>query len=435
MLRRSLGLAGYLLVFFSSAASAQMTMPMKPQASMEKPMAMPQAPLGIGDARDGSGTSWLPDESVMAGPMIHGPSWMFMVHWNAFAQFVKTQGDRGDQQFGSVNWLMGMAQRNVDGGLFSARVMLSAEPLTVGKCGYPNLLQTGESCNGSHLHDRQHPHDVFMEVAADYRRAFTKNVAFELYGGLAGEPALGPVAFPHRASALPNPIAPISHHWLDSTHISFGVVTAGIYGRKWKAEGSMFNGREPDDQRFGFDLGALDSYSARLWLMPTRRLALQVSAGHLNEVEREGNGVAENVNRVTASAMYHRLVRSRLWATTIAWGRNSVQNFPNSAFITKTPTSAFLAETALDLTARDQWFGRAEITGKATDELVLPQTKVETFTITKLQTGYTRWLPWQKVRTGVGGSLGVSVLPEGLRLSYGSRAPFDFNVFLTIRPR
>lgn len=426
MLRRSIGLSIFWLLLFSSAASAQMTMPMKPQtAPMEKPMTMPEAPLRIGDTRDGSGTSWVPDESVMAGPMLHSPSWMLMLHWNGFAQFVKTQGSRGDQQFGSVNWLMAMAQRNAGGGLFSARVMLSAEPLTVGKCGYPNLLQTGESCDGLRLHDRQHPHDVFMEVAADYRRPLSRDVAIEFYGGLAGEPALGPVAFPHRASAMPNPIAPISHHWLDSSHISFGVVTGGVYGRKWKAEGSIFNGREPDDKRFGFDLGALDSYSGRLWLMPTSRLALQVSAGHLTEAEREADGHSENVDRVTASAMYHRLVRSRLWATTIAWGRNSAHN---------TPTSAFLAETSVDLTARDQWFSRAEITGKTADDLVLPRAD-ETFTITKLQTGYTRWLPWTKVRTGIGGSIGMSVVPDTLRSAYGSRAPIDFSVFLTIRPR
>jgi len=404
-----------------------MTMPMKPKpAASPAPMTMPETPLGIAQTRDGSGTSWLPDESVMDGPMFHRPSWMFMVHWNAFVQFAKTQGDRGDQQFGSVNWLMATAQRNAAGGLFTARVMLSAEPLTVGKCGYPNLLQTGESCDGLRLHDRQHPHDVFMEVATDYRRALNEDVAVELYGGLAGEPALGPVAFPHRASAMPNPIAPISHHWLDSSHISFGVITGGIYGRKWKAEGSVFNGREPDDERYGIDLAALDSYSGRLWLMPTSRLALQVSAGHLKEAEREADGHSEDVDRVTASAMYHWLVRSRLWATTVAWGRNQAHG---------TPTSAFLAETAVDLTARDQWFARAEISDKTTDDLVLSPAKAATFTITKIQTGYTRWLPWPKLRTGIGGSIGVSVLPTTLRSAYGDRAPFDLNVFLTIRPR
>ena len=145
--------------------------------------------------------------------------------------------------------------------------------------------------------------------------------------------------------------------------------------------------------------------------MPTPRLALQISAGHLNEAEREADGHAENVDRVTASAMYHRLVRSRLWATTIAWGRNSAHD---------TPTSAFLAETALDLTARDQWFGRVEVTGKTNDDLVLAQTKAQT---------------WEKVRTGIGGSVGLSAVPSDLRPTYGSRAPFDFTLFLTIRPR
>lgn len=414
---------------WSSSARAQTPMPVASGAPQMPgmTMAMPSPPLGISDTRDGSGTAWVPDESAMPGLMKHGSTWMLMLHWSVFAEFIKTTSDRGDQQFGSVNWVMGMAQRNAGGGLFSVRAMLSAEPVTVRKCGYPNLLQTGESCNGSALHDRQHPHDLFMELATDFRRPLSEHVALEVYGALAGEPALGPVAFPHRASAMPNPIAPMSHHWLDSSHVSFGVATAGIYGEKWKAEGSLFNGREPDDRRYGLDLGPLDSYSGRLWLMPNARWALQVSGGHLKEAEVGSDGHAEDVNRLTASAMYHRLIGGRMWATTFAAGRNSAHG---------RPTSAFLAETSLDVTRRDQWFGRAEIAEKTNEDLVLsPTVKAQVFTLSKLQAGYTRWSSWQGMRTGIGGSLGVSIVPDVLRSTYGSRSPLDFTVFVTVRPR
>ncbi|HYT73544.1 MAG TPA: hypothetical protein VEL79_02245 [Vicinamibacterales bacterium] len=399
-------------------------MPMPPGQRMSMPM--PENPLGIADTRDGSGTSWLPDASPMQGAMRHSGPWMLMLHGNAFVQFTKTGSDRGDDQFGSTNWIMGMAQRELGGGQLLFRTMLSLEPLTVGKCGYPTLLQSGESCNGAALHDRQHPHDVFVEVAADYRRAMTDAVAFELYGGPAGEPALGPTAFPHRLSAMPNPIAPISHHWLDSSHISFGVFTGGVYGRKWKVEASVFNGREPDDQRWDFDFGALDSYSGRLWLMPSPQWAIQVSAGHLREAEFRASGPREDVNRVTASATYHRLVNSRLWATTVAWGQNREAN---------QSTSAITAETAMDWTADDTLFARGEIVGKTTTELVLPLPDDETFTVTKLQIGYTRWLGERHgMKAGLGGSGGLSVVPEMLRPFYGGRAAAEFSVFFAIRP-
>jgi hypothetical protein len=197
-------------------------------------------------ARDGSGTAWLPDESPMyALHSMKGP-WTLMFHENVFLQYLHESGERGDDQVGSINWVMGMAQRNVGPGRLGFRGMLSAEPASIAGCGYPDLLATGEVCEGHTIHDRQHPHDLFMELAVDYNAPIARDIRWQVYGGPAGEPALGPVAYPHRVSAIPNPLAPISHHWLDSTHITFGVVTGGIYGRTWKAETSVFNGRERD---------------------------------------------------------------------------------------------------------------------------------------------------------------------------------------------
>lgn len=172
------------------------------------------------------------------------------------------------------------------------RGMFSAEPWTIRGCGYPDLLASGEQCKGEKIHDRQHPHDLLMEISAEYDAPLKGPVRWQVYGGPAGEPALGPVAYPHRVSAMPNPLAPISHHWLDSTHITFGLVTAGVYANRWKAEASVFNGREPDEERADFDFGALDSFSGRLWFLPTSKLALQVSAGRLTEAEASEDGPA-----------------------------------------------------------------------------------------------------------------------------------------------
>ena len=393
---------------------------------MTMPMPMPGNPLGIDQTRDGSGTSWLPDASPMQGLMGQHGLWMLMLHGNGFVEFLDSGGDRGDRQFGSINWLMGMAQRPFGGGQLTLRGMASADLWTVGRCGYPNLLQTGESCNGAALHDRQHPHDLIMELALQYRRAIGERLAFELYGGPAGEPALGPTAFPHRLSAMSNPLAPISHHWLDATHISFGVVTGGLYGRRWKAEGSLFNGREPDDQRDDLDEARLDSYSGRLWLMPGSRWAIQVSAGHVKDAESRGSDPAEDVDRVTASVTHHRLVNSRLWSTTFAWGQNRQEH---------RASTAVLAETSADLTTADQVFARGELVTKTAGELVVAAAPDEIFRTGKLQAGYTRWFAHShRVAAGIGGSVGLALLPAPLQTLYGGRTAGELSVFVTLRP-
>ena len=212
-------------------------------------------------ARDGSGTSWQPDDSPMYAFHASRAGWQLMAHENLFVQYLHESGTRGADQGGSINWFMGMAQRPAGRGRLRLNGMVSLEPFTIPGCGYPDLLASGEQCDGEAIHDRQHPHDLFMELSARYDAPLARGLRWEIYGGPAAEPALGPVAFPHRLSAMPNPLAPMSHHWLDATHVSFGVVTGGVYGAKWKAETSVFNGREPDEHRTGFDFGALDSVS------------------------------------------------------------------------------------------------------------------------------------------------------------------------------
>lgn len=355
--------------------------------------------------------------------------WEVMLHGSLFVHYLKDGGDRGREQFGATNWIMGMARRPAAGGDMMLRAMLSVDPVTATECGYPDLLATGEFCDSEPLHDRQHPHDVFMELAGVYERALADGLGLQLYGGPVGEPALGPVAFPHRVSSFANPIAPIGHHWHDSTHIAFGVVTAGVYGRRWKAEASLFNGREPDAERYDFDLDALDSYAARLWLLPNEKWAFQISAGRLNDAEvHELGGPPIDVTRVTASATYHRpLAEEGLWASTIAWGRNREGG---------EATSAFLAEMSLDLAERDIVYGRFEIIDKTGGDLVLPgELEERSFTVGKLGLGYVRQLePVTGVVPGFGAGLTVSLVPDALEPFYGSTSLTGFQLFFRLRP-
>lgn len=377
-------------------------------------------------AREGSGTAWLPDASPMYAIHRQRGAWALMGHGNSFAQFLSDAGERGSDQFGSINWVMGMAHRPIGSGRFGLRGMFSFEPWTIRGCGYPDLLATGEQCNGEPLHDRQHQHDLVMELAAQYDRPLAGSVRWQVYGGPAGEPALGPVAYPHRISAMPNLIAPIGHHWIDATHITFGVVTAGVYSNRWKAETSAFNGREPDEARTNLDLAPLDSVSGRLWFLPMANLALQISAGRLTEAEPSEDGRARvDVTRITASVTYHRAFREgSIWASTMAWGRNSELTHSSSAL---------LLETNLTFDERNTWFGRIEFVGKSAHDLDIPTKGA--FVVGKLQGGYTRYLRvWNGLKPGVGVSASAGLVPATLQQAYGSRVNVGFGVFATLRP-
>jgi hypothetical protein len=367
---------------------------------------------------------------------VHG--WDLMLHGDVFAQFLYESGEvhRRSHQAGSINWMMVMARRPVGGGRLGLRAMVSLEPWTVAGCGYPDLLATGEVCDGDTIHDRQHPHDLFMEVAVEYDRPLRGPLRWQVYAGPAGEPALGPPAFPHRQSASGNPIAPISHHWLDASHITFGLVTAGVYGRRWKAEGSAFNGREPDESRAGFDLAALDSLAGRFSWLATDGLALQVSAGHLREAEAGLGGQPRmDVKRTTASATYHRLFGDDgVWATTVAYGVNSMATIVPQGRLHQT-THALLAETSATAAERHTWFGRLEVVGKPAHDLHAHEFIPSVFTVGKLQVGFVRHLkPWNGLLPGLGASVDVSMLPPELAPRYGGRLAPGFGLFLAIRP-
>jgi hypothetical protein len=412
------------LIVFASTAAAQTG---GQAADPHQGHHMPATDPGIPDSRQGSGTSWLPDQSVMRAIHSSPNGWMVMTHFNAFAQYLHESGERGSSQTGSINWLMTMATRSVGGGSLAVRGMISVEPWTIGGCGYPDLLATGEFCEGAAIHDRQHPHDLFMEIAAEYQRPLGRGVHLQVYGGPAGEPALGPVAYMHRESGFANALAPITHHWFDSTHITYGVATVGVFSRRWKLEGSLFNGREPDDDRIGFDFGAMDSWSSRLWWMPSPRWALQVSGGRLNEVEPgHDDDPAVDANRFTASATYHRAITTDArWATTMALGRNAEAGGD--------ATIASLIETTVSRNNRDAIYGRFEWVEKSAHDLAVPGHDV--FNVAKVQAGYTRYfkLPRNLV-AGPGAAVSIGIVPRELESTYGRRVNPGVGVYLNVMP-
>ncbi len=392
--------------------------------------------------RDASGTAWVPDLTPMFAIQQTWGGWSVMLHGNLFGQVIYEPGEVhrtggfSEVQASSVNWGMVMARRPLGTGRLGVRAMLSAEPWTVPGCGYLSFLASGEMCEGDTIHDRQHPHDLLMELAADYDRPLRSTLRWQVYAGLSGEPALGPPGYPHRLSAMPNPIAPIAHHWLDSTHISFGLVTTGIYDRRWKAEISVFNGREPDEHRADLDLGALDSVSGRLSWLPNDRLAIQVSAAHLHEAEEEfAPTPRSSVDRLTASMTHHRAIHgSGFWATTLAYGLNSGKTFIPGDVLDQV-THAGLLESSLTFADRHTWFARAELVGKPADDLHVHEYITQIFTLGKLQGGYVRHFATRAgLVPAVGASVSASIVPPLLAPRYEGRIAPGFAFFVNLRP-
>jgi hypothetical protein len=350
------------------------------------------------------------------------------LHENAFLARDDSASTRGSDQFLSINWLMGMARHDVGDGDITFRAMLSAEPATITDGGYPLLLQSGESYHGAPLHDRQHPHDLFMELAARYRQPLTDTLGIEVYAAPAGEPALGPAAFPHRFTAYSDPLAPLGHHWFDSTHISFGVLTAGIYTRTWKLEGSWFNGREPDENRYNLDLRAPDSASVRLSVNPTPDVSAQVSWGRLASPELLEPDVS--VQRSTASVMWnHRLGDA---GDDVAVTGGVARNNPSMG----PATYASFAEGTLLWSDTHTVFSRVEVLDKSGADLALPDTMAEqTFGMASVSTGYVYdFHDLGPIVPGIGGVATLDVIGSSLEPAYGTRTPWGGMVFVRLRP-
>jgi hypothetical protein len=359
--------------------------------------------------REASGTAWQPDTSRHSGPEAKAGSWTLMGHAMLNLVHDWQEGPRGDDKTFVSGMVMGTAQRHfANGNVLQFKAMLSPDPF-MGKRGYPLHLASGETADGvTTLVDRQHPHDLFMELSASYSLRLSDKVSLFLYGGLPGEPAFGPPAFMHRMSILDSPEAPISHHWLDSTHITFGVVTAGFVYDGVKAEASRFNGREPDQHRYDIETGPLDSTALRLSWNPADELSLQASWARLKSPEQLEPG--ENETRWSASIIYTRVVGvGGRWSTTAAWGRRSAEGEHRDAWV---------LETALSL---NDWtlFGRAEQTEN--DELLLVGGHHgPTFDVAKASLGLIKdFRVAEHVKLGIGALYAFNFVPQSLEALYG----------------
>lgn len=372
---------------------------------------------------DATGTSWMPASTRMPGIYQMPDDWLLMTHGYLMAIYDDQGGPRGGRKFFSENMFMFTAQKDFGWNTFALRSMISLEPATIGCNGYPLLLQTGETCNGTvPLIDRQHPHDFFMELAAVYTLRFSQENALFAYFGYPGEPALGPPAYIHRFSAFFNPEAPITHHWLDSTHIVFGVATLGFVHNWLKLDVSLFTGREPDQHRWNFDPPRFDSYSARISINPTENVAAQISSGFLKGPEQ----LEPNVNtlRTTASISYNKAWKASNWQITAAWGLN--HNVPGHNL------NGGLLESAIEIDRQHVIFGRAEYVEK--NELFIPPSPNanKIFNVGKLDLGYMfefPLIPYTLWGLGIVGS--ASFVPSSIKPAYGG-TPLSYMAFLRI---
>jgi hypothetical protein len=384
-------------------------------------MAQP-APDWLPSPHLGSGTGWQPAATPDHMWMKSTAGWDLMAHGVVFADYNHQGGPRGEGKAESENWLMLMEQHKLGRGTILFREMLSAESLTSPHPGFPELFQTGETYHGQPLVDHQHPHNVFSELALDYTRPLVRQLSFEFYGAAAGEPALGPVAYMHRASASELPIAPLSHHLQDSTHISFGVLTTGLVISRFKLEGSAFNGREPDEKRYSIQFAPLDSWSARLSVAASSRWTAQYSYGRLEHPEALEPG---SQLRQTASVEYVRPFDAGSWATSVVWGRVH-KEFDDHTL------NGYVLETTLNFNARNYAFSRLELVDK--DELFPDNPLQPSFRIGAYTFGEARDLAQSRCwQLAVGGDVTFYSKPDALDLYYGKN-PISYQIFLRVRP-
>lgn len=413
-----------LFASLSTAQESDHTMAGHDQSSQDMPgMDMSaEVPDWLPSAHAGSGTAWQPASVPGHAWMISRGGWDLMAHGVVFLTYNQQGGPRGAGKAESVNWLMFMEQHKLGKGTLLFREMFSAESLTSPHPGFPQIFQTGETYHGAPLVDHQHPHNVFAELSAYYSLPIANSVSWELYGGPSAEPALGPVVYMHRASAAELPAAPLGHHLQDSTHTSFGVVTTGVVVSRVKIEGSVFNGREPNEERWSIQLAALDSWSARASVVLSRNWVVQYSFGNLSRPEALEPG---NEKRQSASVEYNRPLREGNWATTVVWGRKRKEE-------TATILNSYLVESTVNFLRRNYAYSRLELVDK--DELfplagVHPAYRIGGYTFG----GVRDLLQSRAWQLGLGADLTFYSKPAVLASAYGAN-PLSFRVFLRVRP-
>lgn len=372
--------------------------------------------------REGSGTAWQPDASPMFMKMLPSRNGMELSAMGSMVGgYVNSGGSRGSKEFFTDSMFMLMGRKEASGGVFGLDLMASLDPIINGVKGVPDLFQTGETAHSQPLVDRQHPHNLYAEAAASYSKALAPNWSGFLYGGPIGEPALGNVMFMHRPSDMEVPEAPISHHWFDSTHISFGVITAGaVYQNKWKLEASAFNGHEPGENRYIFGPIALNSSSARVAYNPNANWSYSASYGYLNSPEELSPGA--NERRVTASAAYSRdLANGDNLSIGAYWGQKNIRSAGERS-------NAYELEATL-LKGANSYFARFE----RVDEDELRQVPAGNYKVSKLLFGTVRGIGSKDgVDYGLGLYAGVYDFPSALQPYYGKH-PMTLGVYLRAR--
>jgi hypothetical protein len=378
-----------------------------------------------------SGTSAEPNSTPVPMLMTMKGPWMLMFHANVFVEDEQQSSPRGGDKFFSTNWLMPMAQRALGPGQLTLRTMFSLEPATVTGRQYPLLFQQGETAFGNLIADGQHPHDFFMELAALYDLKLGPRTLLSFYVAPVGDPALGPTAYPHRASALENPVGTLGHHQEDSTHIADDVVTVGFTQGIVRVEASGFHGREPNEHRWEIQQGAIDSWSARLTVQPGRNWSGQYSYGRLKSPEQLFP--AENQERMTASVMYNRPLKAGNWASTALWGRTR-------SLADGGKENSYLLESTLRFAERNRVWTRIENAGRSNELLngenplppgfeESPLTHVQAYTF-----GYDRdfdLIP--HLASALGAQITTYGVGRPLQGAYGTD-PIGVVVFLRLRP-
>jgi hypothetical protein len=383
-------------------------------------MAMSGALGPYPEERESSGTAWQPDSSGHAGLMTTGGDWTLMAHGLVNLVYDHQSGPRGGSKVFASGMLMGIARRPLGNGTLQLKAMVSPDPI-MGPRGYPLLLASGETANGhDRLIDRQHPHDLFMELSGSVSQGIGSAGSIFVYAGLPGEPAFGPPSFMHRESIQDLPEAPITHHWLDSTHITYGVVTAGLVLNRLKVEASRFNAREPDQHRWDIETGPLASTSMRVSINPTRTLALQGSWAHLEDPEQLEPGIDQT--RWSASVLWAEDAAPG-WhaAATLAWGRKSSDGHNDDGLAAE----GSLEHGGWTISGRVEWVENRELLGLV---------ESPAYRVGKVSLGAVRdWRIADHLSLGAGGLFSLNFVPGALVSLYGSDSPTGAMGFVRLK--
>ena len=378
-----------------------------------------------------SGTSAEPSSTPTPMLMTRKGAWMLMFHANVFVLDQQQSSPRGGDKFFSTNWFMPMAQRTLGPGVFTARVMLSLEPATIADERYPLLFQQGETAYGVPIADGQHPHNLFMEIAALYDLKLGERALLSFYVAPVGDPAIGPTAYPHRASALEDPVAALGHHQEDSTHVAADVITVGLTYRITRVEASGFHGREPGENRWAIEQGGIDSWSTRLTIEPGKNWSGQYSYARI--ASPEALFPAENQERMTASVMYNRPFHAGNWTSTVLWGHTR-------SLADRSIFDSYLLESGVRFATRNHVWTRIE-NAERSNELIVgenplpasfaeqPIGRVQAYTF-----GYARDIDvLSHLASAIGTQFTTYGVANTLQPIYGPH-PFGVAIFLRFRP-